>query len=378
MVQPPTAEPRQTLTTGQVVAIIQDAAAVQVSAGLQLLDLATLTVVEDISDDLQAGDVSRDSYAILHGTARLTLTRELDWGNAVVRPYLTLSDGSTSATFRLGAYFTATPSRTVNTTPARFDVTGYDILHALTSPVGGAYAVDAGTAYLDTVETILTTQGYGQFTIDPASAASTLPSPKVWPFDDQTTWLQVVNDLLAEVGYAGIWSDWDGRLRCQPYQPPRTRGPEWFYDSTDADTAMLGVQRTVERDFFNAPNRWVFYRRNNIDSTAPVEGNGIYTYVNDSLGDTSVAARGRVITRIVPLDVADQAAMEAVAQITIDADLRPNTTLQVSTAPNPLHWHFDRALLNDPGVGPIVDVLCTKWTLPLDGGDQQQTWVVLT
>ncbi len=141
---------------------------------------------------------------------------------------------------------------------------------------------------------------------------------------------------------------------------------------------MVSPKRTVARDYFNAPNRWVAVRSNIAEGETPVEGNGIYTYVNYYQGDTSVEARGRTITApLMQLDVADQETLVKRAQITIDADMSPNTTFDLQTSPNPLHWHFDRLLVNDPAIGIGLNCLCTEWTLPLDGSDMTHKWSLL-
>jgi hypothetical protein len=373
--QPPTAVPREHLTAEQVLGLVQDAPAMTIGWGAELLD-QNLGLLDDISGDLAGGEVSRASYALLHGTARLVISRDLDWGSAIVRPYMTIGDGSLSARFNLGAYYTSTPRRRVGQSTPSHDVDGYDILAGLADPVGEVYAVDAGIGYLTAVEDILLQRGFTQHVIDRTAAGLVLPAARVWPFDAKTTWLTIVNDLLSAVGYAGIWSDWDGRLRCHPYQSPAARTPEWEYDA-EPFTSMLG-DRAIERDYFASPNRWVVYRQNDVDGPPPVEGDGLYTWVNERQGDTSVEGRGgRVITRVEPVDAADQASLVALAEQLIDADLRLKTTIAVTTAPNPLHWHFDRLLLTDPAFGPVRDVLGTQWTLPLTGGDMSQEWTVL-
>ncbi len=373
--QPPTDGPRAHLTAEQVVALIRDSPASIIGKGCELLDM-NLNVVEDISDDFAGGSVSRASYATLHGTATLGISRDLDWGRALVRPYMTMSDGVTTARFNLGAYFTSTPQRQLAESPPTHEVRGFDILHALASPVGDSYAVAAGVGYLAEAERIVRDQGYTAYFIDQQSAG-VLPEARAWMFDDQTTWLHIVNDLLAGIGYQGVWSDWDGRLRMQSYQRPQDRAPEWHYD-TGERTSMIDPQRTIERDYFESPNRWVFYRTAVTDGPPPVEGDGIFTYVNAHDGPTSVEARGRVITaQPRGLDVADQSALEAAARSIIDADLRLRTTISVSTFPNPLHWHFDRLSYDDAAAGPPMQCLSTKWTLPLSGDNQAHDWSVL-
>ena len=111
-----------------------------------------------------------------------------------------------------------------------------------------------------------------------------------------------------------------------------------------------------------------------------MDGDQIYTYVNESTGNTSVQARrGLVVTRVEGVDVADQSSLIARAQSIIDADMAIPTLINVQVSPNPLHWHFDRLLIGDSTTIPVADVMCTQWSLPLppDGGDMVQQWRVL-
>ncbi|MFI5833219.1 hypothetical protein ACIA5A_06030 [Micromonospora sp. NPDC051300] len=372
--QPPTAPPRDGITQQQVVSLIQDSPALTVGRGIELVDLS-LSVLDDLTLDFAGGRVERHSYNTLHGQAELSFSRPLDWGSAIVRPYMTLSDGTDTARFNLGAYYTSTPETQLGEEPPTWTATGYDILLILGDLVGESYAVAAGQPYLAAVEAILVDRGVQAYVIDQAAADRVLPSARTWALDDNATWLTIVNDLLGAVGYAGVWSDWDGRLRCGPYQNPRDRAPEWLYTVDDA-TSMLTSRRTLADDYFDAPNRWVAVRSNNVDGAAPVEGNGLWTYQNDVDGPTSVQARGRVITApLLQLDVADQAALVAAARQQIDADRRRRTTVTVGTSPNPLHWHFDRLAVADPAMGSaLLDVMCTSWVLPLDGADMSHDW----
>jgi hypothetical protein len=375
-VQTLTAEPRQNLTAEQVVGLIQDAPGVIIGSGLEIIDLG-LNVIEDISADLAGGSVSRSSYATLHGSCKLGISRDLAWGSVLLRPYYTMTDGITLARFNLGAYYTSTPARELEQTPVTFDVDGFDMLLALDDPVGSSYAIDAGRAYLAEVEAILLALGYTAYAIDQTAAAKVLPTARVWVLDDNLSWLTIVNDLLAAVGYAGIWSDWDGRLRVNPYILPSGRGPEWTYNA-DRVTAMLGSSRSIVRDFFRTPNRWVFRRGNDMDGPAPVEGNGVYTVLNQDQGDTSIDGRGgRVITRAEALDVADHESLVSTADRLIDDDKRIAVKLTLTTFPNPLHWHFDRLHVDDPRMAGVSEILGTSWTLPLTGGDQTHEWTAL-
>lgn len=375
----PVVEPiRAHLTADQVTAIIQDAEGVTLRGGMEIVDL-DLAVIEDISDFLGGGTVERQSYADLHGSLTFKLNQPLDWGADMVRPYIVMGDGINEARFNLGVYMPNTPAHPLDEDLPTYDVTGYDILLRLRQKVGDAYGIAAGTNYLAEIEQIIQGQGFTQYVIDPTAAATVSPTSRAWPFDGELTWLGLVNDMLASIGYQGVYSDWDGKIRCQAYQIPIERTPEWYY-SDDTTTTMLSRERAIEYDYFEAPNRWVVYRSNLAEDTAPTEGAGMYTYTNESTGKTSVQARnGLVQTRVESRDVADQAALVAETLKLVSADMEIPTLIPIQVAPNPLHWHFDRLFLTDAGSMPAADVMCTRWTIPIppDTGDMQQEWRVL-
>lgn len=281
-----------------------------------------------------------------------------------------------TARFNLGAYYVSGDKQAINSLPRTYQADGFDILQNLADPVGDSYAVKAGTAYVDAVESILKSRGYTRYLID-QNTQSLLPADRGWVIADNPTWLTIVNDLLAAIGYAGIWSDWDGQLHAEQYLSPTQRSPEWTYNM-DLGTAMVSFARSTQRDLYAAPNRWVFVQSNRTQSAAPTEGDGMYTFVNQNNGLTSVDARnGRIITKIQDMDVADQAALVAAAQVTIDADISISTHISLNTFPNPLHWHFDRMLYSDPELGQYLDVMATKWTFGSDGADMQHEWRII-
>ncbi|GAA2516632.1 hypothetical protein [Winogradskya humida] len=356
--------------------LVRDAPSVRVGRGLELID-RDLQVLDEITE-LEGGTIRRDSYAVLHATAELDIARELAWGRGIVRPYLTLASGNIRGVFRLGAYFLNTPRRSLGRRPGLYRVQGYDYLHGLTARIGEAYAVPAGAPVLEHIIGILQGLGYTQYVVDQGAADRVVPTPgKAWALIDDPTWLGVINDLLGSIGYQGIWTDWDGRLRIEQYHRPIDRPAEWVYD-TLPDTSMLLPDREIEADFFDAPNAWTFYRSNMPDDAQPTPGNGLYRYVNQTVGPTSVEARDRVIPApSVGLDVDSQDALVAAAQSQIDADMAITTTVTAPTGLNPLHWHMDRVDVTDPEIGPPFHALVSAWELPLAGRSMQQTWTMI-
>ncbi len=383
--QPPTDGPRAGYTTAEVLYLIQNTSSFDTGMGLELLGgLDDMNPYADLSDDLAAASVSRNNFADIHGSATFGLAVPLSWGNDVVRPYMTMT-GPTSATatslttmrFYLGAYFADSPEDDFSEVPVHYDATGYDVLSVLDDYIGDDYSIATGTLYLDRVEQILQSRGVTHYHIDQDQAAVAATSPKVYSLDENATWLRVVNDCLAAVGYQGMWTDWTGEFQARSYTSPRDRAPEWEFTDRRTNT-MLTQRRKRSRDLYDAPNRWVFYQSNQTE-TAPVDGAGRYEYVNAATGDTSVEARrGRVIAKQPEgVDVADHGSLVQYAQRVIDADMQRPGRITMETAPLPLAWHMDRYVVDDAQLGTATQVLGMTWAMNLDGSDVQHEWSVL-
>lgn len=381
--QSPNDGPRARYTYDQVRYLIEQSSSFNATQGLELLD-QDLNILDDISDALTTASVARNAYANLHATLSFTIESPLSWGSAIVRPYMEITaptsttDPLNTMRFYLGAYVTDTPEEDMSLDVSSWDATGYDILSLLDDSIGDGYSIDAGESYLARVEDILLNRGFSQYIIDPDAIATLLPTAKSYTVDDNVTWLTVVNDLLAAVGYAGIWSDHNGVLRAQLYRSPAARGPEWQMTDDPAVT-LLTQRRKRRRDFYDAPNHWVIYQQNSTETEQASNANGLrYEFTNDTIGETSVEARGgRVITKVLGVDAADAASLQAQAQRTIDADMQIPTTITIDTAPFPLAWHFDRIEVSDARLGATLQILASAWTLNLDGSDMAWEWTVI-
>lgn len=362
--QPRTAPPREGLTADQVEALIS-APSVEVSAGLERVDARGVTV-EDISDRLVGGRIRRNNYATIHGTAELELMgAPLEWGRDRVRPFMVLRSGDIEARFDLGVYFLSTPERTVGPRPETYRVECYDALLALRTLTGETVYIPEGTNVVQAVRDLLDEHAAGARFLIPYHEA-TLPSPRLWVVDEETTWLHVVNDLLGLIGYRGLWADWNGTLRSDVYRAPADSGVEWVYSADDVLT-IVGEDRTVIADFFDAPNRWVFVRHSPADGTSEPEVAGVYEVINRADGPSSVEGRGRVITYVEFVDVVDDDALRARGDAVVDRDRHIDTGLTLRTEPNPLHWHFDVVTYHDAAMGVDVKAVSHEWELPLDG-----------
>lgn len=365
-------------TADQIIGLLT-CRSLQVASGLELLD-ATDSFVADISDDLASGSISHNNLATIHGTATLNVSRVLTWGQQRVRPYTTLTDldSGFSARWNLGVYVLATPTRPVGLTPETYQVSGSDKLYLLSGPVGDSYSVASGAAVLAAAKAAVTAADPGAVVMfDGAASASTLPNAMTWPLTSSTvsTWLDVVNGLLAAISYQPVWMDWNGAYRSGPLLDPAVRSPEFTFSADDVLSTIVGQSRTVTSDLWQAPNWWRFIAQN--WASTPVEGDGQYTVQNVSDGPASQSAVGRTVRKVVYVNAADQGSLQAQGDVTVAADKRVVTSLAVSLSPMPAQWHLDVALCQDAASVGLAKVATSQWQLDLLGADGTAIWDVV-
>lgn len=359
----------RTLTAAERALLTADS--VEIAAGLDLLNSSNV-FMEDISDDLAGGEVARSNYAAVHGTCSLALMRELAWGRDRVRPWMQVSDGVTTARWNLGVYVLTTPDTKRGEEPVTWEVQGYDLLHLLQAGPGDTYVVTAGTTYLAAVQGVVAASGVGAtLRLDGTGQATTLSADMVWCLtEDGPSWLRIINDLLASIGYRSLWANHDGELRSAPYSAPASRPVEWTFDTSDDATNLVGEERTLTEDVWGRPNWWRFVRKEM--ATKPTEGAGLYTVQNVSDGPTSQDSLGRVVRKVVYLDAADQASLVAQGDRIVAEDKQVARRFEIEVDPLPIAAHFDIIELRDGGAVDKCQV--ASWSLPLDGSPGR--WVM--
>lgn len=361
---------RDGLTAEQVRALLT-APAVTITGGLQLLDTSN-RLVEDISGDLVGGSVSWDNRDPVHGSVRLSIMRSLAWGRDRVRPYLDMDDGTRSARFYLGVYVLTAPDTNRGEEPITYGVTGYDLLALLQTGPADTWVATAGTTYFAALQAIVDASGIGaRLLLDGASQATAIPATRVWALTaPQTSWLRMMIDLLAEIGYVPPWVDESGNIRSRPFQDVAVRPVEWTLDTSDERTNLVGEDRTLSVEAGDVANSWRF-ARSNMDTT-PVEGDGIYTpAANQSSGPTSIDALGRTVWKFQRLDAADQAALVAQGDRIRAGDMASVRTISLQVDPLPVMEQDDVFWFVD--AGESEKVAAKSWTINLDGspGDLQ-------
>lgn len=384
--QPLTGAPwRSQFTAAQIVSLLTGPT-VECAYYLDLMDQNN-NLIADISDNLVSWSLTRSNTATVQGTGSFVITQEIQGGSQRVRPWMTLTgdDGTHTGTtitarWDLGVYVLVTPAAAVNEVPLTYTIDGYDLLYLLQNQIGDTYTVAAGVGYLNAVATVIQAAGVqgSQILLDQSAAALLVPTALVWPLTGTTTsYLDVANQLLASIAYLPLWADWDGNFRSGPYAPPLRLAPEFTMDLTLKTNVVVSDPRTLTNDLWQFPNWWRYL---NSSVSAPTEGAGQYTFINQSSGKSSVDAVGRQIRNVVTVSAPDQTTLVGIATQQITQSMQLLQSLAVSVSPFPASWHYDMFTYKDllmPDGQTNVVVQSQGWSLASDGSDGAQTWQVV-
>lgn len=368
-VEPPVVdEPAPTIVTAttyaQFVALLE-ADDLFVDAAAVLLD-ADESELADVSADLSGAVVARNMFRPIHGECRVSIARRLQWQRHRLRLSVSLTSytEALTATWDRGVWVLSTPDRRLGEEPELFDVVGWDKTVLLDTPCGRTYSMPSGSTPLTVVEGILSTEiaNAGTVTLDQTAVATATTTDRVWAAD--VTWLTIVNECLAAIGYEGVWCDEAGSWRARPYRQPSERTASWSF-SAESASSIVGEDRVESQDTTDTPNVWVGFRRN-VD--APADGAGRVEVVNLADGDTSLAARGgRVVRWVGEFDAVDDTVLLTMVQAKAASDRMVARKLALTTGVVPLLWHLDVVQLTDAAIAGSDRWAVEEWSADLFG-----------
>lgn len=338
-----------------------------------------LTVVEDISDFLTGGSITRDMKGPVHSTCDVEITRELAWGKDRIRLYVILSDGTNQVRFNLGVYLLTTPTRPHGQTPTTFKVKGYDPIYHLTRLVGDSRATPAGMTIAEAFDQIVTDSGVGMpVRIDSDAADLALPQATVWPSmavgsGQSPTWIRMLTDLTGAIGARPPWVNADGELRTGLYRPDSERPTEYDFTPADLATGVVEPEYTTTADVWGQKNRWWFFM--NRSSSALIDGITLYRRDNLDIGLSSQLSIGLNPAQPQGLDVVSYDALVREGNRISDSQIRATETIEADLGTFPALWHEDIAMWED--AQGRRKVKGTWWTMPLGVGPVKTKWEVV-
>lgn len=196
---------------------------------------------------------SRD--ATIHTSIKGTflVNDAVDYLSDELQPVMTIDGQETP----LGIYQAATPSIKGAAGQKRVEVEAYDrCWRVYSNRTETILHLAAGASYLTEIRKLLTACGVALVIATPSDA--TLQTDRE-DWDVGTSYLTIVNDLLAEINYNSLWFDASGVARLEPYQEPSAQNIDWSYGTTDLflPDRHPGPNFSDEEDIFDAPNVFI-------------------------------------------------------------------------------------------------------------------------
>lgn len=217
----------------------------------------------------------------------------------------------------------------------------------------------AGQYYLDSIDILLTQAGITTVLATP-TAATLAEAREDWNIG--TSYLTIINDLLAEINYNPLWFNQDGVAIIEPASVPTAENIEHTLDATNVESLILP---TISRqtDIFQSPNVFVAYCAN-------PDKSGIWTATAENTNPQSplsVPRRGRRIMRVERLDnIASQDALQAYVDRKRNDSLISGETINIQTALLPGYGVADVVALHYGDINALC--IDKAWSMKLSVG----------
>ena len=277
----------------------------------------------------------------------------VDWLTDQIRPELVI-DGTPHP---LGVYLPATVTPIEDEKTKSVHVEAFDRCWLVRDNyTEGILHISAGSLYTTVIRQLLTLAGIAVMIVTPSEAAIA-EAREDW--DIGTSYLTIINDLLAEINYNPLWFDATGAAIVEPASVPTAENVEHTLDDNNVESLLLPeIRRTT--DIYQAPNVFICVV-SNADKNAAM----VATAVNDNpQSPLSVTRRGRRIVQVKHLNnIASQEELQAYANRLRNESLFTGETITVRTGLLPGFGVADVTALHYGDLAAIC--IERSWTMEL-------------
>lgn len=268
-------------------------------------------------------------------------------------PYMTIN----GTEYPCGKYIITSAEKSMRSGREETEITGYSILYlAKRKIVEDRLHFSAGAGYLNTVRTLLIASGITNIVTDTSSSATLQTAREDW--DPGTPYLDIVNQLLSECGYADAWPDMRGRVHLS--LPATGSSPEITHSYAE------GQYSIISDAYKRSDDRYGKYNVVRVICANPELGAPMVAVseLTDPAIPYSIPNIGRV-AHIENVDnIASQSQLQAMADELIIRQMRVTESCEFYTASDPTHGCRDVTALTREGLTGIWRE--TGWRLPLN------------
>lgn len=279
-----------------------------------------------------------------------------NWLKARIKPYLII-DGKESS---LGEYLISQADDCTDKKGVKFwQIKGMDLGRIpQRSRTEKRVLFQAGQRYTDIVQSILLELGISR--IIAIQSDATLKNDRA-DWEIGTSWIKIINSLLAEINYQSLWFDTEGNARIQPHRQVDGTVIDHRYES--GELSQIKPQVDISSDIYKAYN--VFTA---MVSSPEYEEPMIAVSVNDiPTSRISTVNIGRVQAPIEKLDdIANQEELQKYVDNLRFQSMCSTETISFRTALNQ-HQVRDIVSIHHPQASGIYQETQWKMTLSYDG-----------
>jgi len=305
-------------------------------------------VVED------GNNISFDEFSKLKRSGKIKLIGEdleIDFINDRVKIFITLNDGSNELTYPAGVYLLSSPTKKTMTKDVdSFSVDIYSKLQILIEDkVIERFVVTQNSSYTNTIKSLVSSAGFDISKIENSNEIA----QRDIVFNAGTSKLDIINNLLKQINFYELYTDFDGFPIGKPSVLDLARTPDYFYKLNENSIVDFGINQ--ELDLFNIPN--VITRVVTNAETEPL----ISTYSNYNTDDpTSIPSRGREIDDYKEIsDIPSQLSLDNFVLLEAERLRQVYGEINFNTSINPMHELKECIEVN----GEVY--IETNWTIDL-------------
>lgn len=281
---------------------------------------------------------------------------EVDWLSDELQPILEIDGVETP----LGIFLPATKVEEENSTEKYIHVEAYDRCWKVRdNRTERMLYLPANRNYVTAVTSLLVDCGISIVLARPTS--ETLPTARQdWPIG--TSYLDIINELLAEINYKPLWFNNQGVAMIEPVATPTADQIQHIFDNDNISSLML-PSITKTSDIYSAPNVFLCVCAS-ADRTSTLTATAVNSNPQSPL---STIRRGRRIVEVVNVDnIASQAALNAYANRLLFDSMVSDEIINVQTALLPGFGVNDVVALHyDDTVAICVE---SAWSMSLEAG----------
>ena len=293
-----------------------------------------------------AGTLTHDNGAELQDSVQMTFLDYRGLGVDFVTDILRVECEINGESYPLGRYCVTTEKPSRASGVAVVDIEAYSLLWILTQcKTETVRTWTAGTAYTTVIRGLLVEAGLTDFEIEDSTA--TLATDRA-DWDIGSEFLEIINDLLAEINYNPLFVGFDGVIRATAYHAPTITGVTHTY--TEGTASVIRADYDTELDRFGVANVFIVI----CDSPERDEPLRAEAVNSDPNSPYSTVSLGRRVPHIERVDnTPDLAALQDTAQRLKSESLQTTERIEIVTALQPDHAANETLLVQ---VGELAGV----------------------